>query len=91
MVASSYPSGVLIVRGGQRNSGVNSRLLTPLFPVRVPFGDVVGQSGKPTQEFTTVRGPGPLAEHRGFPAIFARIYAVGLECQGESAVPAAIG
>jgi hypothetical protein len=38
-----------------------------------------------------MRGSRLLAEYRGFPAIFARIYAVGFECPGESAVPAAIG
>jgi hypothetical protein len=38
-----------------------------------------------------MRGSGLLGEYRGFPAIFPRIYVVGLECPGESAVPAAIG
>jgi hypothetical protein len=68
-----------------------TRVLTPLSGVRDLFGEVVGQSGKLTQEFTPLRGSGLLAEYRGFPAIFARIYAVGLEWPGESAVPAAIG
>jgi hypothetical protein len=37
------------------------------------------------------RLPGLLAAYRGFPAIFARIYAVGLECPRGSAMPAGIG
>jgi len=64
-------------------------------PQRVPLRgltrELVSHSGKPTEEFTPLRGPGPIAKCCGFPAISARIYAVGLECPGESAAPAGIG
>ena len=43
-------------------------------PVRVPFGELVGQSGKPTEGFTLLRGPELLPECRGFPR-FSRGFA----------------
>src|SRR5262245_7686906 len=70
---SSIPSGVLLV---QPNSGVNSRLLTPLSPVRVPFGELVFRSGNPTKRLTRLRGSELLSGSCGFPAIFAKIHAV---------------
>src|SRR5262249_55946443 len=51
-------------------------LLTPLLPVRVPFGELLGQSGNPPTGLTRLRGSELLSEGRGFPAIFARIHAV---------------
>jgi hypothetical protein len=59
-------------------------------PVRDLFGELIVQSGNVTQEFTHLRGPGLIPESCGFPAIFARIYAAGLECPRESAVPAGV-
>src|SRR5262249_53418081 len=66
-------------------------VLTPLFGVRDLFGELVRQSGNVTNQFTPLRGPELIPEYCGFPAIFARIYAAGLECSRESAVPAGIG
>jgi hypothetical protein len=46
-------------------------LLTILFPVRVPFGELVFRYGNPTAGLTPWRRPGLLAEcrvFRGFPA-----------------------
>jgi hypothetical protein len=41
--------------------------------VEVPFGELVGQSGKPTEGFTPMRGPGLLPECPRFSPIFQGI------------------
>jgi hypothetical protein len=63
-----------------------------------PVCDLLGQAGLGLGDVEAIvgvtgreRGPGPIAKCCGLPAIFARIYAVGLECPGESAAPAGIG
>jgi len=45
-----------------------------LFPVRIPFGELVGQSGKPTAGFTPLRSRGLLPGRPGFSAILPRIH-----------------
>src|SRR5262249_54998363 len=62
--------------------GLQQRVCTRV-PNRSLIRKLVRQSGNVTNQFTPLRGPELIPEYCGFPAIFARIYAAGLECSRE--------
>ena len=66
------------------------RVLRREFP-RSLTRELVFRSGNATTGLTRLRGSELLPESRVFLAIFARIYAAGLEWPRETAVPAGVG